>query len=107
MTPDQFSVFLAENKKVTEDTVRVVVNGKIDRLHAILEKQNEKTDMTAQQLASHLEHEAEFQTEIRAHMESVKPYLEGAAGLKVLRSFLVWVGGGVVMWAAIKANFKL
>lgn len=87
--------------------IRIVVNGKIDRLHAILEKQNEKTDTVAQQLVSHLEKEADFQAEIRAHMETVKPYLDGAAGLKILRSFLVWVAGSVAAWILIKNNFRL
>ena len=93
--------------KTIEEAIRVVVNGKIDKLHSILIKQNEKTDVTAQQLAAHLEKEGEFQAEIRGHMETVKPYLEGAAGLKVIRGLLIWVGGAVVAWAAIKANFKL
>ena len=87
--------------------IRTVVNGKIDNLHRILEKQNEKTDAVAQQLVSHLEKEAAFQTEIREHMATVKPYLDGAAGIKVMRSFLVWVGGSVAAWIVIKSNFKL
>lgn len=103
MTEEHLQIVREEIAK----TITIVVNGKIDRLHAILEKQNEKTDMTAQQLASHLEHEAEFQTEIRAHMEAVKPYLEGAQGFKMVRGFLIWIAGGLIAWASIKNNFRL
>lgn len=87
--------------------VAVIVNGKIDNLHDILVKQNEKTDAVAQRLVSHLEKEAEFQAEIREHMATVKPYLDGAAGIKVLRGFLVWIGGAVAAWIVVKNNLRL
>lgn len=96
------------------ETIVLTVNGKIitlgedvSKLHDILVKQNEKTDTTAQQLIVHLEKEGEFQKEIRAHMEEVKPYLQGVQGFRMFRSFLMWVAGGLVAWAAIKNNFKL
>lgn len=97
-----------------EHKIEKTVNGKIvaigkdvASLHEMLQRQNEKTDVTAQQLASHLTKEGEFQTEIRAHMEEVRPYLQGATGFKMVRSFLIWVAGGMVAWAAVKNNFKL
>jgi hypothetical protein len=83
------------------------VNEKIDKLHEMLERQNEKTDAVVQQLASHLEKEGLFQVEIRAHMEEVKPFLQGAQGLKVIRNFLYWVGGLFVMWVAFRNSIKL
>lgn len=103
MTEEQHKEYIEAMK----GEIRVVVNGKIDSLHEMLEKQNEKTDTVAQQLISHLEKEAAFQAEIREHMATVKPYLDGAAGIRVLRSFLLWVAGSVAAWLIIKNNWRL
>ena len=64
------------------------VNGKIDALHIKIDIHNTK-------------HEEDM-TEVRKHMEDVKPYLEGARGVKVLGEALKWVAGLSVMWIAWK-----
>ena len=80
------------NEISTDKVVRTVVNGKIDALtlkvdanHAFMEK-----------------HSAED----KAFQDKIEPYLQGAAGLKVVRDFAIWIAGGLVAWAAIKGLFK-
>ncbi len=39
---------------------------------------------------------------MKAHMEKVEPYLQGAAGFGILWKFFVAVGGSVLVWFQIK-----
>jgi len=74
-------------------SIQTNVNGKIDKM-------NTKLDEHIEKVAIHNEiHEAD--------MAQIRPFLEGAAGLKVLRDFFVWVGGAAIAWIAIKNNLKL
>src|SRR3990167_3291417 len=48
---------------------------------------------------------AEHIKEDKAFQERIEPYLEGAAGLKILRDIGIWVAGGLVAWSKIKGYF--
>src|SRR3990167_9958641 len=48
---------------------------------------------------------AEHIKEDKAFQERIEPYLEGAAGLKILRDIGIWVAGGLVAWSTIKGDF--
>src|SRR3990167_6575878 len=78
-------------KKTIDEALATVVNGKIDKVHQMLEKQNERSDT--------------FEKKVDAHIAQVEPFIQAKAGLKVLRGFLIWVAGGVLAWAAIKSSF--
>lgn len=69
-------------------TVVKTVNGKIDRLHEKIDNHNTK-------------HEEDM-NDVREHMKQVQPYLQGAAGIRVLGEALKWVAGLSVVWIAVK-----
>ena len=48
---------------------------------------------------------AEHIKEDKAFQERIEPYLEGAAGLKILRDIGIWAAGGLVAWSKIKGYF--
>ena len=48
---------------------------------------------------------AEHIKEDKAFQERIEPYLEGAAGLKILRDIGIWAAGGLVAWSTIKGYF--
>ena len=48
---------------------------------------------------------AEHIKEDKAFQERIEPYLEGAAGLKILRDIGIWVAGGLVAWSTIRGYF--
>ena len=73
--------------------IEMTVNGKIDKIHAILEKQNEMSDF--------------FMKKVNDHIKEVEPFIQAKAGLKVIRGFLIWVAGGIIAWQAIKNGIKL
>jgi hypothetical protein len=102
MNEEQLQLVREEISKV----ITVVVNGKIDKIHLMLEKQNEMTDANAQHLATHLEREAEFQATIRQHIEEVKPILQAKAGLGLLYKFLIIIGSMAGAILATKTLFK-
>lgn len=86
MTPEQFKIFLESNERATAKAIEIHVNGKIRVLD--------------QKLTDHMNNE-----EVR--WNEIKPYLEGAAGLKLVRNFLIWIGSAVVAWTVIKDNFRI
>ena len=49
---------------------------------------------------------AEHIKEDKAFQERIEPYLEGAAGFKLLRDLGIWAAGGLVAWSTIKGYFK-
>ena len=73
--------------------IAINVNGKIDKIHTILEKQNEMTDV--------------FMKKVDDHIKEVEPFIQAKAGIKVIRNFLIWVAGGIIAWNAVKSGFKL
>jgi len=84
MTEDEKQELLT----VIRDTIQTKVNGKIDLLHVKLD--------------NHMAQHEEDMREVRTHIKEVKPYLEGARGVKVLSEFAKWVVGLGVIWLAIK-----
>ena len=72
--------------------IEVNVNGKIDKIHNILEKQNEMYDM--------------FMKKVNTHIEEVQPFIQAKAGLGVLFKWLLILAAGVVAWGQIKMGLK-
>lgn len=72
-----------------EKKIESAVNGKIDKIHDILEKQNERADA--------------FEKKVDTHIAEVQPFIQAKAGLKVVRDFLIWASGGVLAWVALKS----
>lgn len=92
MTPEQFSQFLTSNEKATSDAVQKFVNGKIDHLTA-------RTIELQSFMENHSKEDKEFQ-------ERIEPFLQGIAGLKVIRNIGIWFAGGIVAYLTIKGFFK-
>src|SRR3990167_1069691 len=72
--------------------IEVNVNGKIDKIHNILEKQNEMYDM--------------FMKKVNTHIEEVQPFIQAKAGLGVLFKWLLILAAGIVAWGQIKMGLK-
>lgn len=85
-------------EKATAETIKVTVNGKIDGIkHDIADV---KDDMR-----QHNErHEADMVL-VKDHMKTVEPYLQGAAGMKLLGNGIKYFAGVAVAWVALKAFF--
>lgn len=85
-------------KIIREEVVNAVtntVNGKIDKVHAILERQNEIMDVTIKKIDGHIvTHETD--------MNDLRPWMAGVKGLNILWKFFVAIGIG---WYAIKTGF--
>lgn len=64
------------------EQVKITVNGKLDKQHLILEKQNEKMDA--------------FITKHESDMEEIKPFIQVATGARLLSPFLKWVAKSAV-----------
>lgn len=77
-----------EIKGQVAESIQVFVNGKIDKLHTILEHQNEVTDGFIKQ------HERD--------MEEMRPFVQGAAGVRLVWKGVVSLGSLAVAWLAIK-----
>lgn len=78
MTPDQFQVFLDTNKRNVEETIKVVVNGKIDSLREEVRQHS-------------IKHETD--------MEEIKPVLEAYKGTKVVGEIMKWISSvGLGAW---------
>ena len=72
-------VFSAVDKKI---------NGKIDKIHRILEKQNETMDV--------------FVKKVDAHIETVTPWIQAQAGFKIIFKWLIGIGAMAGAWLAVK-----
>lgn len=68
------------------EEIRVTVNGKIDKIHDILLKQNDKQE--------------EFNRKVDDHIQKVEPYLQGAAGLGLIWKGLIALAGGILVWVS-------
>lgn len=86
MTPDQFQLFLKDNRESTARAIKETVNGKIDELRREVNDHNKK-------------HEAD--------MKEMKPFMQGAAGLQLIFKFFLMVGSLSVGWVAIKDVFNI
>lgn len=76
----------------TQQTIQTTVNGKLDKLNA-------KFDVHAEK------HEEDMKA-IHAHMDEVRPYLDGAKGIKLIGEAWKWVLSLGVSWAVIKYFFN-
>ena len=79
------------NEKSTAAIVKETVNGKIDKLTV-------KVDENHIFIENHAKEDREFQ-------DKIEPYLQGAAGLRIVRDFAIWIAGGIAAWAVIKGFF--
>lgn len=86
MTPEQFEIFLKDNRDSTSEAIEKTVNGKIRAIHNLLEEQNK---------ISH-----EFREKVETHIATVEPYIVGVESTKMVASWvgksLMWVGGFVL-----------
>jgi len=82
-------------EEVVRDQIVTTVNGKLDKQHLILEHQNETMGAFVDKFDKHLVAQKDFN-------DRIEPYLQGAKGLKIVRDFFIWVGGGFVVWIAIR-----
>lgn len=82
MTEEETQKLEDRLKAAIAEQVKITVNGKLDRQHAILEKQNEKMDA--------------FITKHESDMEQIKPFMQVATGARLLSPFLTWVAKSAV-----------
>lgn len=66
-------------------TITKVVNGKIDRQHQILERQNEV-------MAGLIKKVDDYQITHESDMAEIKPFVQMYAGSKIIGSFATWIG---------------
>lgn len=81
----------ADDKAEIIAVIKTTVNGKIDNLTELVLDHNEK-------------HERDM-LEVRAHITEVRPYLDGARGVKFIGETGRWIAGTVVVIAAAWALF--
>lgn len=90
MSPEQLQIVINENRRVTEETIRVVVNGKIDRL--------------TQKVEDHIDKHT-------SDMEDVRLIIEAYKGARVVGNLVKWVSGVLLatigMWAILKGILRL
>ncbi len=72
--------------------IAINVNGKIDKIHTILEEQNKMSDF--------------FMKKVDAHIAEVEPFIQAKAGLGILFNWLLIIAAGVVAWGQIKMGLK-
>lgn len=86
MTPEQFEIFLKDNRESTAEAIEKTVNGKIRAIHNLLEEQNKIS--------------LEFREKVESHIATVEPYIVGVESTKLVASWvgkaMMWVGGFVL-----------
>ncbi len=78
------------------ETIKTVVNGKIDHLKEIIDAHNMSHELDMVMVRKNME-------ETKAHIEEVKPILQGLNGAKLLGTGLKWLAGVGVAWIALRA----
>ena len=107
MTPEQFERFLVDNRKSTAEAIEVTVNGKIRKIHELLEHQNEASSSFRDKVEKHID-------VTEKHIAIVAPYIVGvestkrvggwvAKALMGIGAFVLTVGGA---WVFIKSNLQ-
>lgn len=76
---------LNELKETIKDTIQEKVNGKVEGLRVRLEEHIDQ-------------HEQD--------MDELRPYIQGATGIKIIRDFTVWIGGLAIAYVAIRNTFN-
>lgn len=79
--------------KTIDDSMSLYVNGKLDKVHNMLKKQNERSDA--------------FEKKVDAHIAEVEPFIQAKAGLGVLFKWLVGLAATLLAWAQIRGYWKL
>jgi hypothetical protein len=93
MTPEQFEIFLKDNRESTAEAIEKTVNGKIRAVHQMLEDQNNQN--------------SKFHEKVENHIKTVEPYILGIESTKLVASwfgksmmyigaFVLTVGGAYV-----------
>lgn len=86
MTKEQFEKFLIDNRKSTAEAIELTVNGKIKKIHELLERQNETSDL--------------FRKKVEKHIEVVEPYILGYESVARVSGWvgksLMYIGGFVL-----------
>ena len=75
-------------KEEIRKAIATNVGGEIDKIHIILEKQNEVSDV--------------FMKKVDSHIKEVEPFIQAKAGLGVLFKWLLAVAATLVAWGQIK-----
>ena len=97
MTPEQ----IEQLKSSIRDTIQEKVNGKIDKIHEILEKQNEVVDEFKTKVENHIENDTKWK-------EDADPYIKGLANLTGSSKIIVYVAIAIsTVLGAIVAIRKL
>jgi|ERR1035437_4597140 hypothetical protein len=98
MNPDQ----LQEIKDSLKETVVQTVNGKIDKIHKILEGQNEVVNEMKTKIETHIENDTTWK-------EEYTPYIKGLANVsgagKILITVAVGLSSVIGLIVAIKTYF--
>lgn len=85
-------------EKATAETIKVTVNGKIDGI------KHDISDVKDDMRRHNERHEADMVL-VKDHIEKVQPYLQSAAGVKLIGEALKWVVGVGLAWFAITSWF--
>lgn len=88
-----------------ERKIELSVNGKIDKLHKILEKQNETTNQHNQVMEDFTTKQEIHNTKVDRHMEQVEPFIQAKAGFGVIFKWIIGSGAIVLAWTTIKDFF--
>lgn len=70
-----------------QETIKVVVNGKIDRIHTMLEKQNESTSA--------------FHDKVDAHIARVEPVIRAYEEDQILKEGASKLGKRTIFWSQV------
>jgi hypothetical protein len=83
-------------KDSVSEAVQQKVNGKIDKIHQMLEHQNDTMNL--------------FQKKMDTHIAKVEPYIEGIEGSKRVGKIAMYIGGLIITiggaYEVIKGIFK-
>lgn len=100
MSPEQFKAFLEDNRTSTAEAIKTTVNGKIQKIHELLERQNEINHIFQEKVDGHI-------VNAKTHMAKVEPYIDGAESatkvgkfvgkaLMATGAFVLTVGGAIL-----------
>lgn len=98
MTPEEL------NKIITavEKTIQEKVNGKIDRQHKILEKQNETMAHFIEKVDAHIHLTNERYEVTEKFIQELLPVRDGLQSIQSINKFVKWLGlpaiGAFIMW---------
>jgi len=84
----------AEQKVIIEDTIKVVVNGKIDKLQIHMSEQDVKlTEINTEQIR--------VKNELKSLRENTDPLVNIRSVVLSFGKFIMWIGGIILILASI------